>query len=250
MTSLLLASLIAVPTSAGFAADGPFEYKHGSETMQGHLVTPQAAGKRPLVLIVHDWDGVDAYEIGRARQTASELGAVALAIDVYGKDTRPKTPAENGQFAGKFYADRELFRGRLKAAYDAGIKLESVDPNKVIVMGYCFGGAAALELARTGTNLVGAVSFHGGLSTPLPAKEGVVKGRVLVFHAANDPAVPREQFNAFMDECRDAKLQNEIVVFNLTAHSFTKPGGRDYDAEADRRSWKLFKDFFVEVTGT
>lgn len=250
MTSLFLAPFLLGSLAAGAATDGPFDYKHGSETMQGHLVVPTAEGKRPLVLIVHDWDGVDAYEISRARQAASELGAVALAIDVYGKETRPKTPAENGQFAGRFYADRELFRGRLKAAYDAGIKLPSVDPSKVVVMGYCFGGAAALELARTGTDLVGAVSFHGGLSTPLPAKEGVVKGRVLVFHAANDPAVPREQFNTFMDECRDAKLKSEVVVFNLTAHSFTKQGGRDYDAEADRRSWKLFKDFFVEVTGT
>lgn len=250
MTSLLFASLLAAPLATGIASDGPFEYKHGSETMQGHLVTPQTTAKRPLVLIVHDWDGVDAYEIGRARQTAAELDAVALAVDVYGKETRPKTPAENGQFAGKFYADRALFRGRLQAAYDAGIKLDSVDPSKVIIMGYCFGGAAALELARSGANLVGAVSFHGGLSTPLPATEGAVKGRVLVFHAANDPAVPRDQFNAFLDECRNAKLQSEVVVFNLTAHAFTKPGGRDYNSEADRRSWKLFKDFFVEVTGT
>ncbi len=250
MTTLLLTSLLIGLPASELASDGPFEYKHGSETMQGHLVEPQSTEKRPLVLIVHDWDGIDAYEISRARQTSSELNAVALAVDVYGRDSRPKTTAENGQFAGRFYADRALFRGRLQAAYDAGIKIDSVDPTKVIIMGYCFGGAAALELARTGTNLVGAVSFHGGLSTPLPAKEGSVKGRVLVFHAANDPAVPRDQFNAFMDECRDAKLQSEIVVFNLTAHSFTKPGGRDYNAEADRRSWKLFKDFFVEVTGT
>lgn len=250
MTSLLFASLLAAPLTGGIAIDGAFDYKHGTETMQGHLVTPTASGKRPLVLIVHDWDGVDAYEIGRARQAASELGAVALAIDVYGKETRPKTPAENGQFAGKFYADRALFRGRLQAAYDAGIKLESVDPSKVIILGYCFGGSASLELARSGANLVGTVSFHGGLSTPLPATEGAVKGRVLVFHAANDPVVPREQFNAFLDEAKNAKLQIEVVVFNLAAHSFTKPGGRDYNAEADRRSWKLFKDFYVEVTGT
>jgi dienelactone hydrolase len=249
MNALLLAAALASSPSSQ-SVDGPFDYPAGTETMEGHLVAPEGKGPHPLVLIVHDWDGLDAYEISRARQTAKELNAVALAVDIYGKTTRPKSTAENGQFAGKYYGDRPLFRSRLKAAYDAGIKLSNVDPNKVIVMGYCFGGAGALELARTGAKLVGAVSFHGGLATSMPAAAGTVTCRVLVFHAANDPAVPREQFNGFLDECRDAKIQSEVHVFNLTAHAFTKPGGRDYSAEGDRRSWKLFKDFYVEVTGS
>jgi len=247
MTLLTAAFLTLLPQQP--LKERTFEYPAGSEVMEGYLAEPATPGPRPLVLIVHDWDGVNEYEISRAKQTASQLGATALAIDVYGKNTRPKTMAENGQFAGKYYADRVLFRSRLKAAYDAGLKLPSVDPSKVIVMGYCFGGAAALELARSGANLAGAVSFHGGLSTTLPASPGSVKGRVLVFHASDDPAVPREQLNAFLDECRDASLNSEVHIFNLKAHAFTKPGGRDYSPEADRRSWKLFKDFYVEVTG-
>lgn len=116
-------------------------------------------------------------------------------------------------------------------------------------MGYCFGGAAALELARSGANLAGTVSFHGGLSTPLPDAGGAIKGRVLVLHASDDPAVPRDQLSGFLDECREAGVNSEVHIFNLKAHAFTKPGGRDYSHEADRRSWKLFKDFYVEVTG-
>lgn len=247
MNTLFLAAAVACFPSV-LPTDGPYDYLAGSETMEGHLVTPGGKGPHPLVLIVHDWDGLDAYEISRARQTASELNAVALAVDIYGKDTRPKTTTENGQFAGKYYGDRQLYRARLRAAYEAGIRLPNVDAKKVIVMGYCFGGAGALELARTGVDLVGAVSFHGGLSTSIPTAPGTVTCRVLAFHAANDPAVPREQFNSFLDECREAKIRCEVHVFNLAAHAFTKPGGKDYSAEGDRRSWKLFKDFYVEVT--
>ncbi len=213
--------------------------------MEGYVASPKGSGKKPVVIIVHDWNGLDAYEEGRA-DMISKLGYIGFAADIYGQGVRPKDRDESAAQAGKYYNDPKLFRDRLTAAYQAAIKLPDADPNRVLVMGYCFGGTGALELSRSGANLVGTASFHGGLKALTPATPGSVHGRVMVFHASDDPAVSRADFNGFLDEMRDAKVDLEVHVFNEATHAFTVPGPM-YRERADKRSWALLTQFLKEV---
>ena len=145
------------------------EYKAGDATLQGFLAYDDANTKpRPGVLLIHDWMGVEGYAESRAKQLA-ELGYVAFAADIYGKGIRPANPKEAGGLAGKYKGDRALYRERLKAGFAQLTGNKLVAPGKVAVIGYCFGGTGALELARSGADLKGVVTFHGGLSTPTPA---------------------------------------------------------------------------------
>lgn len=222
----------------------PFSYQHASAELEGYLAEPAGSGPAPAVIIVHDWDGPNEYEKSRAAQLA-QLGYLALAVDVYGKGVRPTSVEARRAEVSKYYGDRALFRGRLQAAVEA-IRNHPRSNGKVAALGYCFGGAGVLELARSGSDIVAAISFHGGLETPVPATEGQVQAKVMVFHAAQDPAVPREQLNAFLDEMRDAKVDYQLVVYNLNVHPFTAPGPM-YDATADRRSWDLSTRFLAEL---
>ena len=226
------------------------DYKHGDTVLQGYLAKPKAGNDalKPGILIIHDWDGVTEYERKRAQQLA-DLGFVAFAADIYGKENRPKNAQDNSRMASIFYSDQQLFRDRLKAGLDALKATPGVDPNRVAAIGYCFGGAGVLELARTGADIKGVVSFHGSLQTKMPVQEGVVKAKVMVIHAAQDPSVKRAQLDAFLDEMRDAKVDYQLVVYNLNTHPFTVFGGSGYNADADRRSWKAMQDFFAEIFG-
>lgn len=223
------------------------EYKQGDATLEGYLAYDDAkTGSRPGILIVHDWNGLDEYEEMRARQLA-ELGYVAFAADIYGKGVRPKNAQESGAEAGKYRSNPALFRARLQAGIDELRKQQSVDTKKVAAIGYCFGGGGVLELARSGADVTGVVSFHGALGTTMPAKAGDVKAKVMVIHAAQDPSCPRELFDKFLDEMKDAKVDYQTVVYNLNVHPFTVVGGPSYDATADRRSWAAMKTFFDEI---
>lgn len=222
------------------------EYKDGDTVLEGYIAWDDAkSGKRPAVLVVHDWNGLDAYEEGRARQLA-ELGYVGFAIDVYGKGVRPKTPQENGAQAGKYRQDLPLFRSRLNAALAAAKGFSQTDSTKTAAMGYCFGGGGVMELARSGADVKGVISFHGAIAPTNPADGKNIKGKVLVIHAAQDPAVPREAMNAFLDEMKDAKVDYQMVVYNLNVHPFTVPGA-SYSPDADRRSWEELKRFLGEI---
>lgn len=224
------------------------EYKDGDTVLEGYVAWDDAkSGKRPAVLVVHDWNGLDGYEEGRARQLA-ELGYVGFAIDVYGKGVRPKTPQESGAQAGKYRQDLPLFRSRLNAALTTAKGLAQTDPTKTAAMGYCFGGGGVMELARSGADVKGVISFHGAIAPTVPADGKNIKGKVLVIHAAQDPAVPREAMNAFLDEMKDAKVDYQMVVYNLNVHPFTVPGA-SYSADADRRSWEELKRFLGEIFG-
>ncbi len=230
------------------------EYRQGDAVLQG-LVAYDSAGppKRPGVLVVHDWLGVDDYMKKRVEQLAA-LGYVAFAADIYGKGVRPKSGKEAGPVAGKFKADRALLRARAAAGLAELRKQPLVDPARVAAIGYCFGGTTALELARGGGEVLGVVSFHGGLDTPNPADARNIKAKILVLAGADDPIVPPDQVKAFEDEMRAAGVDWELVEYSGAVHGFTRPdSGSDnskgvaYNEKADRRSWIAMKDFFDEI---
>lgn len=230
------------------------DYKQGDTTLEGFLAYDDSiSGKRPGVLIVHQWMGVTDYEKMRARMLA-EMGCVAFCADIYGKGNRPKTPQEAGALAGKYKNDRKLLRERVNAGLDELKENEWVDPNRVAAIGYCFGGTTVLELARSGAQLNGVVSFHGGLDSPSPADGKNIRCKVLVLAGADDPFQKSEDLAAFEQEMRDAKVDWQIVFYGGAVHAFTQrdvdkfnlPGAK-YNERADKRSWQAMKDFFAEI---
>lgn len=233
------------------------EYREGNTVLEGYLAYEDSVqGKRPGVLVVHEWTGVNDYVKKRANQLAG-LGYVAFAADIYGKGVRPSTPDLAAKEAAKYRGkDRSLIRARGAAGLATLAGFPQVDTKRLAVIGYCFGGTAALELARSGADLKGTVSFHGGLDTPNPADAHKIKGKVLALQGADDPNVPPAQVAAFQQEMRDAKVDWEMVYYGGAVHSFTNPdSGNDpgkgvaYNAEADRRSWAEMKMFFREIFG-
>jgi dienelactone hydrolase len=257
--ALLLA--VALPFAAGssvFAAikTEVVEYKDGDTVLEGFLAYDDAtASPRPGVLVIHDWTGLQDYAKRRATMLA-ELGYVAFAADIYGKGVRPVDPQQCAICAGTYKNDLPLLRRRVTLGYDQLLKRKNVDAQKTAAIGYCFGGTSVLELARSGAPLKGVVSFHGGLGTTLPAKEGAVKAKVLVCHGADDPYVKPAEVAAFKDEIAKAKADMEFISYPDAVHSFTKPeAGNDkskgaaYNQAADTKSWEDMKTFFKKIFG-
>jgi dienelactone hydrolase len=229
------------------------EYKQGDATLEGFLAYDDSiSGKRPGVLVVHQWFGLTDYEKHRAEQLAS-LGYVAFCADIYGKDGRPKNVQEAGAQAGKYKSDRKLLRARVNAGLDELKKNDLVDSNKVAAIGYCFGGTTVIELARSGADLNGVVSFHGGLDSPTPVDGKNIKCKVLALAGADDPFQKPEDLTAFESEMRDNKVDWQIVFYGGAVHAFTQPNpgfvnpGAKYNEKADKRSWEAMKNFFAEI---
>ncbi|MFZ7086842.1 dienelactone hydrolase family protein [Curtobacterium sp. RRHDQ10] len=246
--------LQTVPAPAG--ADIHLEtvdYDQDGTPLQGILAKDTAIGeRRPAVLVVHDWFGVNEHMEARVTMLA-RLGYVAFAADIYGTGVRPG-PDEAGQVAGSFYQDLPLLRARARAGLDRLLADPDVDPAKVAVMGYCFGGSTSLELARSGAPLVGALSFHGGLITHEPVDVDAIEAKLLVMTGAADPMVTDDKVSAWQDEMRtDPSVDWEVVSYSGAMHAFAVPGtdspehGAQYQARADRRSWRAMEDFFAEV---
>jgi dienelactone hydrolase len=229
-------------------------YREGTTDLEGWLAIPKnEVTRRAAVLIIHDWTGVQDYSKKRARQLA-ELGCVVLVADIYGKGIRPSNPKESGVEAGKYKTDRALFRARLLAGLAELKKQPNVDPDRIVAIGYCFGGTGVLELARAGADVKGVVSFHGGLDSPTPADGRNIKAKVLVLHGADDPYVPAEGITAMTAEFNAAKVDWQMISYSGAVHSFTNPGagndnskGAAYNAAADARSWVAMRSFFDEI---
>lgn len=230
------------------------EYRHGDTVLEGYLAYNDAVkGKRPGVLVVHAWKGIDSYTRKRAEQLA-RLGYVAFAADIYGKGVRPQDAKEAAAQAGIYRADRPLLRARANAGLEVLKQHQLTNPRRVAAIGYCFGGGTVLELARSGADVSGVVSFHGNLDTPNVADAKGIKGKVLVLHGADDPYVPTDQVTAFQDEMRKAGVDWQLVAYGGSVHSFTDPGagndnskGAAYHEKADQRSWEAMRDFFKEI---
>jgi len=230
------------------------EYRDGDTVLEGYLAYDDAAkGKRPGVRVVHAWMGLDDNAKHRADMLAA-LGYVAFAADIYGKGVRPKDRDEAGKLAGKYKGDRALLRARVNAGYDELVKNAKVDAAKTAAIGFCFGGTTVLELARSGAQVGGVVSFHGGLDSPTPADGKNIKSKVLVLHGAADPHEKPDDFAAFQKELADNKVDWQLVEYGGAVHCFTDAtAGSDtstgcaYDANADKRSWAAMKAFFDEM---
>ncbi len=230
------------------------KYKHGNVDLIGFLAYDDAlTNKRPGVIVVHEWYGLNDYAKKRAEQLAG-LGYVAFAVDIYGNGRVAKDTKEAGELAGLYKADRNLLRGRANAGLKVFQKNPMVDSKKIAAIGYCFGGTTVLELARAGADVAGVVSFHGGLGTPNPADAKNIRGKVLVLHGADDPYVPVAEVAAFEDEMRKAKVDWQLNSYSNAVHAFTNlAAGNDnskgaaYNEKADLRSWEAMKIFFTEV---
>jgi len=251
---LFAAILIAVTNVKAQIKMETIEYQHNGAALEGYLAYDESLkGKRPGILIIHEWDGPGDYVRMRAEQLAG-LGYVAFAIDMYGKGVRPTTAQEKSAQASIYRSDRKLMRARAQAGLDQLRQSSYVDNSKIAAIGYCFGGGCALELARSGADLAGVVSFHGNLDTPDSMDAGNIKGRILVLHGASDPYVPQAQVEAFKKEMTDAGVDWELISYGAAVHGFSNPkNGNDpsqgaaYNEKADKRSWKDMQAFFDDI---
>jgi dienelactone hydrolase len=260
-TSVLLVALVllfplALNTAKAAIHTEAVEYKDGSTALEGFLAyDTSASGKRPGVLVVHQWKGLGDYEKKRAEMLA-KMGYVVFAVDIYGKGIRPSDTKSAGAEAGKYKADRALLRKRVRAGLDELLKNKSVDSRRVAAIGYCFGGTTVIELARSGADIAGVVSFHGALDSPTPADGKNIKCKVLALHGADDPFVPPKDVAAFEDEMRSANVDWQLVKYGGAVHGFThweagndNKSGMAYNERADKRSWEAMKQFFAEIFG-
>ena len=256
MRTLCSLGLLLVLASTGLAEvkTKVVTYKDGDVVLEGFVAWDSALAKdAPGILVVHQWMGQTEYEQGRCKQLA-ELGYVAFALDIYGKGIRPTSPQDAGKQAGIYKGDRGLYRRRLSLGLEQLRAQEHVDKKKIAAIGYCFGGTGVLELSRSGADINGVVSFHGGLDSPTPTDGKSIKSKILICHGADDPFVPAKDIDAMKKEFDDAKLDWQMIYYSGAVHSFTqKMAGNDnskgaaYNEKADRRSWQAMRDFFDEL---
>jgi dienelactone hydrolase len=254
LMAILGASAALSSPALGALHSEMIEYKDGSTTLEGYLVyDDKVTTPRPAIVIVHQWMGLTDYEKMRADQLAQK-GYVAFALDIYGKGQRPKDMTEAGKLITKYKTDFKSLRQRERAALDFIMKQKNVDAQKIVIMGYCFGGGGALEAARGELPVIAAVSFHGSLSTPAPEETKHVTAKLLVLHGALDPFVPSKDVQAFQAEMNSAKADYQFISYSGAVHAFTqKESGTDitkgaaYNEVADKRSWEAFMGFLNEV---
>ena len=230
------------------------EYQYDGTVFKGYLAYDDALpGRRPGVLVVHEWWGLNDFARKTAEQLAG-LGYVALAADMYGQGRVTRDPKEAGRLAGELRGNPALLRARAQAALQALAQTPEADPQRLAAIGFCFGGTTVLELAYAGAPLKGVVSFHGGLTAPQPEDLKSIKAAILVLHGADDFHVTGEAIAAFQEAMRKGGLDWQMVYFGGAVHGFMNPAngsdkasGVAYDARAARRSWTYMQDFFKEI---
>ncbi len=235
------------------------EYRAGSVVLKGYLAYDRnIKGRRPGVLVVHEWWGHNEYARKRARMLA-EMGYTALAVDMYGDGRQAEHPEDAGRFSSELMKNFELAEKRFIAAGDFLKKQPQVDPAKIAAIGYCFGGGVVLNMARQGADLRGVASFHGGFAAVKPALPGGIRAKILVLHGADDKFVTAEQITAFKNEMKDAGADLKFISYPGAVHSFTNPDADmyakkfklplGYDAAADKKSWDELKLFLEKIFG-
>jgi dienelactone hydrolase len=231
-------------------------YHAGATTLKGYLAWDDAIqGKRPGVLVVHEWWGQNAYARKRADMLAA-LGYTALALDMYGDGKTADHPQDAGKFSSAVRKDLPLMKARFNAARDLLASQDTVDPRRIAAIGYCFGGSVVLEMARSGADLAGVVSFHGSLGGLGPVSKPVT-ARILVANGADDPFNPPDQIAAFRHDMDAAGVDYQFINYPGAKHSFTNPDATavgkkfnlplEYNADADKQSWQAMQDFLAKV---
>jgi len=246
LAALLISSLPMDAHDVPYEADG--------QQFVGYVAYPaKRMASMPAVLIVHQYFGLTDYEKSRAQQLAA-LGYVAFAADIYGKGVRATSPQEAGGLAGKYKGDRTLFRDHLSLAFKTMLKQPGVNAKKTAAIGYCFGGTGVLELARTGANTLGVVSFHGGLDSPTPDDGKKIHSKVLVLAGADDPFQKKSDLDAFNQEMALGNVDYRYIAYPGAVHAFTQPSagsdnskGAAYNADADKKSWTELKAFLKSL---
>lgn len=235
--------LVVMISSSAFAAGMTVAYEVNGAPYEGYYTSPSA--NAPLVVLIHDWDGLTDYEVKRADMLA-EMGYAVFAADLFGAGVRPTKMEDKRQHTGELYKDREkmraLINGALKTAQSKGANV-----GNAVVMGYCFGGAAVLEFARSGADMKGFVTFHGGLSTPEGQDYSKTKGKLLIMHGSADTAITMDDFAKLAAELEAKGVNHEMITYGGAPHAFTVFGSDRYRADADKKSWQRFSEFLKET---
>jgi dienelactone hydrolase len=225
-------------------------YQAKNIDLKGYVAFPDAENA-PLVLIVHTWAGKDEFVHQRAEDLAA-LGYVGFAVDMYGNGKVGADTAENESLMTPLVSDRNMLKDRIVSALNYGKSLPGVDSSRAAAIGYCFGGLVVLDLARSGEDLSGVVSFHG-LLMPSDISEKGIKAKVLVLHGERDPMVPLDMVDTFQKEMTEADADWQLHSYGGTYHAFTNPDANDpnlgtqFNKSANERSWQSMKNFFAEI---
>lgn len=252
-----LAIILILTTSCSSLIKKDITYNEKDIPLKGLLVTSKKfKGKRPGVLVVHEWWGHNKHSRRSAKRLA-KLGYVALAVDMYGNGKTASHPKEAGDFSGELKKNLPEAKKRFMAAYDVLKNNPEVDPTKISAIGYCFGGGIVLQMAREGVDLKGVVSFHGTLDTDKRAKKGKIKSKILVLNGADDKFISKESISNFEKEMKKAKADYKFINYEGAIHSFTNPQADEfgkkfnipvgYNKNADEKSWEEMKSFLTEV---
>lgn len=235
-------AFLGMPVVAFGATGALVTYQINGQSYEGYYITP--SNQAPLVLLIHDWDGLTDYEIKRANMLA-ESGYAVFAADLFGAGVRPTALTDKRQHTGELYKNREkmraLMKGALETAKKNGARIENA-----VAAGYCFGGAAVLELARSGADLKGFATFHGGLQTPEGQNYAKTRGEILIMHGSADSSITMDQFAGLAKELESADIAHEMITYGGAHHAFTVFGEDRYQEEADKKSWKRFQEFLSD----
>ncbi len=232
------------------------EYSDNGTTLKGYLAYDDSIkGKRPGVLVVHEWWGHNDYARKRANMLA-ELGYTALAVDMYGDGQQADHPEKAGELSGNVMKNPDNAQKRFEAAMDLLKKQNTVDPERIAAIGYCFGGAVVLTMALRGVDLDGVASFHGILPTTAPDNANA-KAKIIVFHGGSDPFVKDEDLQKFKELMKNTNADYEVIVYPEAKHSFTNPNADEsgkkfdlpleYNADADKKSWAKTQEFLKKI---
>jgi dienelactone hydrolase len=229
------------------------DYQDGDVDLQGYLAWDDAVeGKRPGVMIAHAWAGRSDFE-NRKAEALAKLGYVGFALDNFGRGILGTNTEENSALIQPFLDDRAMLQGRMQIALEVLKGLDEVDASRVAAIGFCFGGLCVLDLARTGTDICGVVSFHGLFGSPGNTAGNKIKAKVLALHGWDDPMAPPDQVVSLAEELSSMGADWQVHGYGNTMHAFTNPQANDpdfgtvYSPDADRRSWNAMQDFLSEI---
>jgi dienelactone hydrolase len=235
--------LLSVSTVAFGASGAALTYQVNGQSYEGYYISP--SDQAPFVLLIHDWDGLTDYEVKRADMLA-DLGYAVFAMDLFGAGVRPTEMKDKRQHTGELYKNREKMRSLMKGALDTA-KEKGARIDNAVVVGYCFGGAAVLELARSGAEFKGFATFHGGLKTPQGQNYAKTQGKILIMNGSADTAITMDQFADLAKELEAAGIAHEMITYGGAQHAFTVFGQNRYQEAADKKSWRRFTKFLADT---